>query len=91
MDSSAIKKVIDGVYANILPNNTHPFVYLSLEMPPEHLDVNVHPTKREVGDGLCLCIGKVDLNRFGRCLATPCGLGSIPVRESSVGEANSSI
>ena len=36
------------MYANYLPKHAHPFAYLSLRLPPADLDVNVHPTKREV-------------------------------------------
>eukprot|EP00965_Chrysotila_dentata_P174341 5755631-Pleurochrysis_carterae.AAC.2 len=36
------------VYAVYLPKHSHPFIYLSLRLPPHALDVNVHPTKREV-------------------------------------------
>lgn len=36
------------MYASYLPKNTHPFLYLSLEIAPELVDVNVHPTKHEV-------------------------------------------
>ncbi|KAG0085123.1 DNA mismatch repair protein [Podila epicladia] len=46
--SPAIRKAIEGVYASYLPKNTHPWVYLSLELDPRNVDVNVHPTKREV-------------------------------------------
>ncbi|KAF9997844.1 DNA mismatch repair protein [Entomortierella chlamydospora] len=48
VDSPAIRKAIEAVYSAYLPKNTHPWVYLSLGMDPKNVDVNVHPTKREV-------------------------------------------
>ncbi|XP_069001237.1 DNA mismatch repair protein Mlh1 [Embiotoca jacksoni] len=48
VESSALKKAIETVYAAYLPKNTHPFLYLSLEIAPHNVDVNVHPTKHEV-------------------------------------------
>ena len=44
----SIRKVVESIYLNILPKHTFPFIYLSITMPPQCLDVNVHPTKREV-------------------------------------------
>lgn len=48
VESSAIKKSIEQTYSNFLPKGGHPFTYLNLEIDPQRVDVNVHPTKREV-------------------------------------------
>ncbi|KAF7872702.1 uncharacterized protein EAF02_008773 [Botrytis sinoallii] len=48
VDSTAIKKAIEQTYSAFLPKGGHPFTYLNLEIEPHRLDVNVHPTKREV-------------------------------------------
>ncbi|KAF6009549.1 hypothetical protein HII12_003093 [Brettanomyces bruxellensis] len=42
------KKTINQVYVTYLPKGHKPFMYLSLEIDPKNVDVNVHPTKREV-------------------------------------------
>ncbi|KAK0735703.1 hypothetical protein B0T21DRAFT_368363 [Apiosordaria backusii] len=48
VESTNIRKAIEQTYASFLPKNSHPFVYLSLEIDPRRVDVNVHPTKQEV-------------------------------------------
>lgn len=42
------QKAIDTVYKHLTANNKYPFVVLNLEIPPHDVDVNVHPTKKEV-------------------------------------------
>lgn len=42
------QKAIDTVYRTLTANNKYPFVVLNLEIPPHDVDVNVHPTKKEV-------------------------------------------
>jgi len=44
----AFQKSIDTVYRNLIGNTRYPFVVLNLEIPPTDVDVNVHPTKKEV-------------------------------------------
>lgn len=48
VDSTIIKKAVEQAYSAFLPKGGKPFVYLSLEIDPARVDVNVHPTKREV-------------------------------------------
>lgn len=48
VECTALKRAIEIVYAATLPKSSKPFIYMSIILPPEHVDVNVHPTKREV-------------------------------------------
>ncbi|KAI9376355.1 hypothetical protein BJX61DRAFT_392168 [Aspergillus egyptiacus] len=48
VESTAIKRAVEQTYSTFLPKGGHPFVYINLEIEPHRLDVNVHPTKREV-------------------------------------------
>ena len=75
VESTAIKKAIEQTYSTFLPKGGHPFVYLGLEIDPKRVDVNVHPTKREVNflnedeiiDVICeeirARLGRVDTSR----------------------------
>jgi len=75
VESSAIRKAIEQTYSAFLSKGSHPFVYLSLEIDPARVDVNVHPTKREVNflnedeiievvcEEMRSTLGKVDTSR----------------------------
>lgn len=49
VDSKTLKKAIfDDLYRKLLTNQIHPFIYMSIELDPANVDVNVSPTKNEV-------------------------------------------
>ena len=48
VECNSLKKALEAVYLNYLPKEKHPFLYMSLELNPANVDVNVHPTKHEV-------------------------------------------
>lgn len=54
VECSALKRAIEIVYTATLPKASKPFIYMSIVLPSEHVDVNVHPTKREVGVSVSL-------------------------------------
>ncbi|CCH56867.1 DNA mismatch repair protein MutL [Fibrisoma limi BUZ 3] len=37
-----------GAYEGTLPDNSHPFYVLFVEIDPSHIDINIHPTKTEI-------------------------------------------
>ncbi|KAL8910901.1 MAG: hypothetical protein Q9171_003856 [Xanthocarpia ochracea] len=75
VESSAIKKAIEQTYSTFLPKGGRPFIYLSLDIDPQRVDVNVHPTKREVNflnedeiiesicNGIKIRLSSVDISR----------------------------
>lgn len=48
VDSPALRRAVLALYSNVLPKGHHPWVYLDLHIEESNVDVNVHPTKREV-------------------------------------------
>lgn len=43
-----ILKAIDTVFKDLVPFGKYPFAVLNMTIPPQEIDVNVHPSKKEV-------------------------------------------
>lgn len=75
VESTNIRRAIEQTYSTFLPKGGHPFTYISLDIDPQRVDVNVHPTKREVNflnedeilekicDDIRVKLGNVDTSR----------------------------
>ncbi|CAJ1427999.1 unnamed protein product [Effrenium voratum] len=48
VECAPLKRAVEAVYQPVLPRHQHPWVYLALDVDPQCIDVNVHPTKMEV-------------------------------------------
>lgn len=48
VDCPHLKQAMESMYGLILPKGRHPWIYLSIDVEPQRIDVNVHPTKQEV-------------------------------------------
>jgi len=48
IQDTALAFAVSQAYHSLLPEGRHPLVVLNIELPPEEVDVNIHPTKQEV-------------------------------------------
>lgn len=48
VSSEALRRGIQKLYSQYVPKGAFPFVFLSLKIESDRIDVNVHPSKREV-------------------------------------------
>ena len=48
IQDNALAYAVTEAYRTLLPTGRHPLVVLNIALPPEEVDVNIHPTKREV-------------------------------------------
>ncbi len=46
--SPYLNHAVNSAFEGVLPPKTHPSYYLYLELDPEGIDINIHPTKTEV-------------------------------------------
>ena len=43
-----LNRALEDAYRTLIPNHRYPVAVLFIEIDPKHIDVNVHPTKREI-------------------------------------------
>jgi DNA mismatch repair protein MutL len=48
IQDNSLSYAVTQAYRTLLPQGRHPMVVLNVVLPPQDVDVNIHPTKREV-------------------------------------------
>nr|AAK29067.1 MLH1 [Trypanosoma brucei] len=64
VDSTAIRRALDAVYSGVLVRGNRPFTVLFVTVPPDRVDVNIHPTKHEV----CLLDEEIIVSQLSECV-----------------------
>ena len=49
VEQGQLRRAIEAVFTAQNPKANKPWVFLDLQLPPRHVEVNMHPTKKEVG------------------------------------------
>jgi len=45
---SFLSKILEQIYSDLLPSNRHPILVIKIYIPSYEIDVNAHPTKKEI-------------------------------------------
>eukprot|EP00898_Chlorokybus_atmophyticus_P001568 jgi/Chlat1/2411/Chrsp17S02666 len=48
VECTPLKRALEAGYATVLPKASKPFIFLSVKLPASDVDVNMHPTKKQV-------------------------------------------
>lgn len=48
VENRTVKSELLRIYSNIIPRQRFPLIYIELELNPQEVDVNIHPSKKEV-------------------------------------------
>ncbi|KAF9764909.1 DNA mismatch repair protein Mlh1 [Nosema granulosis] len=48
VENTSLKDTLSKIYLDILPKHRFPLIYVELRIPPGNIDVNIHPSKKEV-------------------------------------------
>ena len=70
-----LKTAVRVAYRDVIAAGRHPVVALYLELPPEELDVNVHPAKAELRFRDAGAVRALVIGALGRALGTTLGGG----------------
>jgi DNA mismatch repair protein MutL len=68
-----LKTAVRVAYRDVIAHGRHPVVALWLELPPEDLDVNVHPAKTELRFRDAAAVRSLVIGALGRVLAGAAG------------------
>jgi DNA mismatch repair protein MutL len=68
-----LKTAVRVAYRDVIAHGRHPVVALWLDLPPEELDVNVHPTKAELRFRDAAAVRSLVIGALGRVLAGGAG------------------
>ncbi|MGC9271155.1 DNA mismatch repair endonuclease MutL [Acidiphilium sp.] len=73
-----LRMALRVAYRDIIPAGRHPLAALWLEIPPDLLDVNVHPAKSELRFAAPDAVRSLMIGAIQRHLATPAGVAAAP-------------